>query len=176
MSETAVEVSKYSIEKATRQIQEAAAAKKCWHCGCLHSSLKEIEQGYPAEPLPAQLQTAMATAQERLAEVKYDCLGCAVCYPAIATNVLEIEVDSCATAPVEERAGWPPLPGEYQVARYQAPVAVCTLTDSELTHTLSTAAAPDLAIVGPLQTENLGIERLIQNVLANPNSRNSSLI
>ena len=171
MSEAAVEVSTSAIEEATRQIQEAAAAKKCWHCGCLHSSLKEIEQGYPAEDLPAQLQAAMGTAHERLADIQYDCLGCAVCYPAIATNVLEIEVDSCATAPVEERAGWPPLPGDYQVGRYQAPVAVCTLTDSALAHALSTAAAPDLAIVGTLQTENLGIERLIQNVLADPNIR-----
>ena len=29
-------------------------------------------------------------------------------------------------------------------------------------------AGPEIAIVGALHTENLGIERLIQNVLANP--------
>jgi tetrahydromethanopterin S-methyltransferase subunit A len=32
-------------------------------------------------------------------------------------------------------------------------------------------AGPELAITGTLQTENLGIERLIPNVLANPNIR-----
>ncbi|MBI2501760.1 MAG: DUF4346 domain-containing protein [Candidatus Latescibacteria bacterium] len=77
----------------------------------------------------------------------------------------------CPTEAVEARAGWPPLPGAYTVLRYQASVAVCTLTDEELARRLVSAASAHLAIVGTLQTENLGIERLMLNVLANPHIR-----
>jgi tetrahydromethanopterin S-methyltransferase subunit A len=103
--------------------------------------------------------------------MKYDCLGCEVCYPPLAMNALNIETEACPAEKVEERAGWPPLPGAYTVLRYQAPVAVCTLTDDRLSTAVAAAAGPEVAIVGSCQTENLGIERLIQNMLANPNIR-----
>ena len=48
----------------------------------------------------------------------------------------------------------------------QAPVAVCTLTDDALAATVAREAGPEVAMVGTLQTENLGIERLIQKSLA----------
>ena len=77
----------------------------------------------------------------------------------------------CPTDAVEERLGWPPLPGAYTVLRYQAPVAVCTLNDDALAATVASAGLPELAIVGTLHTENLGIERLVSNVVANPHIR-----
>ncbi len=109
---------------------------------------------------------------------RYDCLGCEVCFPALAVNALdgagltlETVADPCPTAPVEARAGWPPLPGAYTVLRYQAPVAICTLTDEELLQQIATNAPSDVSIVGTLFTENLGIERLVLNTIANPNIR-----
>lgn len=50
-------------------------------------------------------------------------------------------------------------------------MAICTLTNQVLMHALAHDAGPEIALVGTLQTENLGIERLITNVLANPNIR-----
>jgi tetrahydromethanopterin S-methyltransferase subunit A len=64
-----------------------------------------------------------------------------------------------------------PLPGEYRVLRYQAPVAVCTLNSSDLASKLREQSPQGLSIVGTMHTENLGIERLIRNVNANPNLR-----
>ena len=55
--------------------------------------------------------------------------------------------------------------------RYQAPVAVCTLTDEALAHRIASARPPGMAIVGRLHTENLGIERRINNAVANPHIR-----
>ena len=52
--------------------------------------------------------------------------------------------------------------------RDAAPVAVCTLRSRSLIDEVVEAAPPGVAIVGSLQTENLGIERLIENVVANP--------
>ena len=157
--------------EAVRQLGEAAAAKKCWHCGCLHSSLRAIAEAFPAEKRPESLGQVMELARSRLSDVKYDCLGCAVCFPAIAINALGVEGDACPSEPVEAREGWPPLPGSYTVLRYHAPVALCTLTDEGLMRGVAEAAGPGVAIVGTMQTENLGIERLILNTVANPNIR-----
>jgi len=167
-----------TVEEAVGHLREATEAKKCWPCGCLHSGLAVIERAFPDGTRPAALDAAVRAARERLVEVRYDCLGCEICYPAVAINALsqvggehQIEVEACPTAPVETREGWPPLPGAYTVLRYRAPVALCTLTDEKLTATLAEQAEPGLAIVGTMQTENLGIERLIRNVVANPNIR-----
>lgn len=159
------------------RLKEAAAAKKCWPCGCLHEALKTIERVLPAPERPAALVAAVGTARAKLLPVQYDCLGCEVCFPALAVNAIyesrgePIGAEACPTAPVDARAGWPPLPGAYTVLRYQAPVAVCALTDDGLAAAVAREADPGVAIVGTLQTENLGIERVIANTLANPNVR-----
>lgn len=157
--------------EAVAQLNEAAAAKKCWQCGCLHSSLRAIEEAFPAPARPVELDAALLGARSRLGEIKYDCLGCDICYPALAINALGVEGDACPSGAVETRDGWPPLPGAYNVLRYHASVGICTLTDETLAKSVAAGAGPDLAIVGTMQTENLGIERLIQNTLANPNLR-----
>jgi len=167
-----------ALEEAVAQLREAVAAEKCWPCGCLHNGLAAIERAFPDARRSVELDAVVRAGRERLVKVRYDCLGCEVCYPALAINVLnrvggerQVDVATCPTVEVEERKGWPPLPGTYTVLRYGAPVAVCSLTDETLAAALAEQADPGLAIVGTLQTENLGIERLILNVLANPNLR-----
>ena len=113
----------------------------------------------------------MQLAKARLIKTKYDCLGCEVCFPAIAINALGVEGDACPAEAVEAREGWPPLPGSYQALRYHAPVAVRTLTDETLMNSVVSGAGHEIAIVGTMQTENLGIERLIQNTISNPHIR-----
>lgn len=167
-----------AMDEAAAQLQEAAHAKKCWTCGCLHGTLKAAERAFPTGERPPDLAAAMEAARGRLKDVRYDCLGCEVCYPALAADALgrtahgqAMEIDGCPTEGVVERAGWPPLPGSYRVLRHSAPVAVCTLTDDELTARIVRSGAEGVGIVGTLQTENLGIERLILNLLANPHVR-----
>lgn len=171
MNTTPHEVATPDVNEAVKQLEDAASAKKCWHCGCLHSSLRAIEEAYPKSARPKQLASVVELARSRLSDVKYDCLGCEVCWPALAINALGVEGDACPGEAVEARDGWPPLPGSYHVLRYHAPVAVCTLTDESLTKTVVPAAGMEIAIVGTMQTENLGIERLMQNTLANSNIR-----
>ena len=160
-----------NVTEAVRQLSDAAAAKKCWHCGCLHSSLRAIEEAYPKSTRPEQLASIVELAHSRLGDIKYDCLGCNVCWPALAINALGVEGDACPGEAVKAREGWPPLPGSYNVLRYHAPVAVCTLTDELLSQTVALAAGAEIAIVGTMQTENLGIERIMQNTLANAHIR-----
>lgn len=164
-------IGKEEMENAIARLREATEAKKCWHCGCLRGSVRAIEESFPTESRPPALQAVLADARGRLAETKYDCLGCEVCFPAIAINSLGVEGNACPAEPVETREGWPPLPGAYVALRYHAPVAVCTLTDEGLTKAIADTSGPELAIVGTMQTENLGIERLVLNTVANPNVR-----
>lgn len=168
-----------SLSEAKRWMVEAGAAAKCWPCGCLHSTLASLEAA--AQDLPDELQPLkadLALCRGKLRPVEYECLRCATCYPALAANAVATAfpdrtaaMAACPTDIPEQRAGWPPLPGEYRVFRYQAPVAICTLTDEKLTDRLAEARPTGVAIIGRLHTENLGIERVIQNTLANPNVR-----
>jgi len=67
---------------------------------------------------------------------------------------------------MDPSTGWPVLDGNYTVVDPGAPVAVCTLTDQQLPERV--AGLPGVAIVGTLATANLGIERLVTNVVTNP--------
>lgn len=168
-------VSQSAWEEARRQIEKAAAAKKCWPCGCLHGALGSIERAFPSGSLPSDLVAVLRAAGERLETTRYDCRGCSVCFPALAVNALDeagVEVeDACRNGAVETRQGWPPLPGDYTVLRFGAPVAVCTLTSGDLARSIARQAGPEISLVDTLQTENLGIERVPHNVVANPNMR-----
>lgn len=159
------------LEAATVSIEKAVNAKKCWSCGCFHSSLKAIRDEIGEQAISNGLSSVMAAGKSRLIDIKYDCLGCAECYPADAVNFLKIEGDACTSEDVERRDGWPPLPGNYTILRHRAPIAICTLTDDELYNCLIGNIGPNVAIIGSMQTENLGIERLIENIVANPNIR-----
>jgi tetrahydromethanopterin S-methyltransferase subunit A len=157
------------------QLAEAVAAQKCHKCGCLH---KTVEALSGTEAGKNELAPILAEARSVFVPKEYDCLGCSVCYPAIAANAfveanpdVGAGLDLCPTDEPEQRVGWPPLPGDFYVIRYGAPVAVCTLNSEALAMSLANRKPDGLAIVGTMHTENLGIERVITNVLANPHIR-----
>lgn len=156
------------------QLETATGATKCHPCGCFQSTVEALT----GTDLAGELQPTLAQAKEAFGQEEYDCLGCPVCFPAIAANAFSEAypeqgeaLDLCPTDAPIERRGWPPLPGDYEVVRYRAPVAVCTLNSEELVKRLAGENAAGLALVGTMHTENLGIERLIRNVLANPHVR-----
>lgn len=60
-------------------------------------------------------------------------------------------------------------PGAYVVGDPGGPVAVCTLTSNELM--APCARVPGVAIAGRVYTVNLGIEKIVRNVTANPRIR-----
>jgi tetrahydromethanopterin S-methyltransferase subunit A len=67
------------------------------------------------------------------------------------------------------RQAWPVTPGHFRVGTPTGPVAVCTLTSNEMIEPL--AVLPGVAIAGRVYTVNLGIEKIILNVTANPSIR-----
>jgi len=161
-----------SIAKIARELAAATSAKKCHACGCFQDAVAALQRTELASSLAVPASEASSVFVER----RYDCLGCEVCWPANALNVAADVVDLPAGAgcPAEDPRptdGWPTLPGDYQVIRFTAPVAVCTLHSRELVRNVARAAPRGLSIVGSLQTENLGIERVVENVVSNPNLR-----
>ncbi len=157
------------------QFAEAVAATKCHGCGCLHSTVVAMEKAVLKVP---ELAPILARVRAVVKPKKYECLGCEVCFPAMAATTFagafsDVMPDAalCPTEAPSERAGWPPLPGDYSVLRFGASVAVCTLNSEELAKGLARVTPEGLAIVGTMHTENLGIERVIKNTLANPNIR-----
>lgn len=70
--------------------------------------------------------------------------------------------------PVE--GAWPAVPGEFLVLdeTFQAPVALSTLASTELPDEVAALRPPGLSIVGKTETENIGVEKVVLNVIANP--------
>lgn len=66
-------------------------------------------------------------------------------------------------------SSWPVVPGAYVVGDRLGPVAICTLTSNALFAPLATL--PEVAIAGRAYSANLGIEKMVSNVTANPSIR-----
>ena len=131
-------------------LRAAADARKCWACGCLRHALDTLNRTLPAPGYNDALDGALNSARERLQQQRYECLGCNPCFPAVALNDLAAdgsldlaEAAVCPTDAIEQRQGWPPLPGAYTVLRYHAPVAVCTLNDEALARTVAALGFPN---------------------------------
>ncbi|MCK9152515.1 tetrahydromethanopterin S-methyltransferase subunit A [Methanobacterium alcaliphilum] len=63
--------------------------------------------------------------------------------------------------------GWPVVNGDYVVGDPESPVAATTLAS----HNEDVAVDAGAAIAGPCKTENLGIEKMLANIISNPNIR-----
>ena len=63
--------------------------------------------------------------------------------------------------------GWPVINGDYEVGDPESPVAATTLAS----HIESIPVDAGAAIAGPCKTENLGIEKMLANLISNPNRR-----
>jgi tetrahydromethanopterin S-methyltransferase subunit A len=62
---------------------------------------------------------------------------------------------------------WPVVNGDYVVGDPESPVAATTLGS----HNEDIPVAAGAAIAGPCKTENLGIEKMLANLISNPNLR-----
>jgi tetrahydromethanopterin S-methyltransferase subunit A len=71
--------------------------------------------------------------------------------------------------PTSDAAAWPPVAGDFVLGNSQSPVAVCTLASQSLLPALQ--GRPEIAIAGRVYTENVGIEKMINNLLANQTLR-----
>ena len=175
------------------EISQGMDLKKCRKCGCMKDALDGAERAFTAsdEDDVQALVPIIAEFQGRFEEVKYDCIGCKKCWGADATKQLsvqfgEIEPDACGggacggglkpDAPVVRSArvrkgAWPPYAGDYIIGNTGGSVAVCTLSSRDLSASVVALGEPSVAISGRCDTENIGVEKVVLNILGNPRIR-----
>jgi tetrahydromethanopterin S-methyltransferase subunit A len=163
----------------------------------MKDALGQAERAFAAseEAEIRSLGPLISSYQAKMKPLAYDCIGCKKCWGADATIALaehfdEIEIDQCAAEDgcTCERPSvaadsfqtyqdqsisprWPLHPGDYVLGAPEGTVAVCTLSNRELPHRLIAVGEPALAIAGRCDTENIGIEKVVLNLLANPRIR-----
>lgn len=66
-----------------------------------------------------------------------------------------------------------PAIGEYKVLSLdnQSPISIATLGDDQLAEKIAELKPEGISIVGKIETENIGVEKIIQNVIATPSIR-----
>lgn len=75
------------------------------------------------------------------------------------------------TAATRPHPGWPIEPADLFVIDPGRPVAVSTLGDPDLARAVIATGHPAVGVAGPTATENIGVEKLVRNVLAAPGIR-----
>lgn len=170
-------VEKRLIDRIKSELQEGIRLAKCRKCGCMRETLESLKDSlFPKEiasPTSPDLSVEgvsdlIKNIEQWLNEmepIEYACLGCNYCFPAVAMNIFhQFEIRS---------QSWPPVPGEYFAFCDGAncPVAVSTLASSELAEKLASLRPKELCIVGKTETENIGIDKVIKNIITNPTIR-----
>ncbi len=172
---------KKALTKMQSELQVAVALAKCKKCGCMKQALEELKQTLPSLHTKTSVKL-LATVDDflkQLQQTEYSCLGCKYCYGAEVTNAC-IETFPQAAKPFSSSFNleishetWPSIVGEYFVVcdKSDSPVAVSTLASLELAEEIATAKPKGLCIVGKTETENIGIDKIVKNTIANPNIR-----
>jgi tetrahydromethanopterin S-methyltransferase subunit A len=130
--------------------------------------------GEEADALRADIDQFLAGMEP----IKYACLGCDPCYPAVAENRFYTAAEGVLPLTIVQRPScsfdvrtdgdWPIVAGEYFVLDREGSVAVSTLASTDLPEKLAQLRPRGLAIVGKTETENIGIDKVIKNIVTNP--------
>jgi tetrahydromethanopterin S-methyltransferase subunit A len=177
---------------ALHEIERGMALRKCRKCGCMKEALDAASRAFKnaEESEIRELLPTIENHQSAMEPIDYDCIGCKKCWGAdaiiqLANSFEEVAPTEChsnngftdkrehVSSPTSRQhaCSWPPYPGEYIVGNPAGSVAICTLSNRELPPKLIAAGGADLAIAGRCDTENIGIEKVVLNVIANSNIR-----
>lgn len=168
------------LHQLRADLTEAFETPKCRRCGCLRDTLLTMQEvaaslgGSESEALRADIARFL----EGMEAIRYPCLGCDPCYPANAENRFLTAAEGILSLPVVQRASctfevrtdvsWPAVAGEYLVLDQCGTVAVSTLASADLPENLVQLRPSGLAIVGKTETENIGIDKVVKNIITNP--------
>ncbi|MEM2145425.1 MAG: DUF4346 domain-containing protein [Candidatus Jordarchaeaceae archaeon] len=167
---------KKPIDDILSELNEGMNLAKCRKCGCMKETLENLLSFLPSFHSDAVKKIEQLVM--RMEPIKYACLGCEHCYPAVAVNIFSqafpeaTDKSLSCTFEVKEKT-WPPIPGEYFsfCDGPDCPVAVSTLASVELAEKLASIRPKELCIVGKTETENIGIDKVIKNTITNPTIR-----
>lgn len=161
------------------EIQRGMRLSKCRKCGCMHGTLKNLKSALPTLKMrdADELLDNVNKWIEELEPQEYACFRCKYCIPPEAMSLLTSKFPSLASSTLTScefdvcSDSWPPVKGEYTIINKNAPVAVSTLASTELEDKLAGLKPDGLCIVGKTETENIGIDKLVKNIITNPSIR-----
>ena len=164
---------------ALSEIQSGIDLAKCQQCGCMRETLDQVSQALPDLPEieTADFQEGLPVWLGKMKSIRYACLGCDHCFAGSAQNAFtsafpQVSGSFGLSCEIQILAGaWPVVVGEYFILDPTAPVAVVTLASLDLPRIIADRRPQGLSITGKLETENIGIDKLIKNVIANPHLR-----
>ena len=170
-----------SVDRIQSELQEGIGFPKCRKCGCMKESLGNLQVSLSSLQPEASLDLLANIERwlEQMEPIKYACLGCDYCFPAVAMNIFHQAFPDADQSQSPECAfevseyGWPVVAGEYYAFcdGLGCPVAVSTLASVELAERLARNRPTELCIVGKTETENIGIDKIIKNTVTNPTIR-----
>ncbi len=169
------------VDKIQSELREGMGLSKCRKCGCMKVSLESLQAS--CSSLQVEVSPNVLAHIEhwlkQMKPIKYACLGCDHCFPAVAMNTFhqafpEVGESQALSCAFEEREHhWPPAAGEYYALcdGPECPAAVSTLASVELAERLARIRPRELCIVGKTETENIGIDKVVRNTVTNPTIR-----
>lgn len=163
------------ISEMMSRIETGMSLAKCRKCGCMAKAL-DVAESLAAGIGAGDVLAVVREHKQRMMQIAYECLGCKRCWGAEASNLAHeagggTESTCCEDTRIECNQGWPVASGDYVLGSPSAPVAVCTLSDTSLPAMMAEKAGNAVAIAGRCETENIGIEKVVLNIISNPNIR-----
>lgn len=184
------------IIEVRQELDNVRQVKKCRACECFLDVVEGVKGDL--EKIDTQeSKSAQEDMKRWLTEgnkERHSCYGCEECLPISPYNRFSarlkgddttkplnaetIETDSCGcecackpSTPLPKTIEkWPVVEGDYIIGNPESSMAICTLADTDFPNELKAAGLLEyVAIIGTLSTENLGVERVIRNLSANPN-------
>lgn len=173
------EILRNEINIIYSELQEGISLTKCRKCGCMKETLEHLETTLSANLDTSNLLGGTRDWLSQMEPIQYPCIGCAHCFPAVATNLINqvfpeashFQSSDCAFE-VRENTMFPVV-GEYFAFCHgeDCPVAVSTLASVALAEQLANLKPKELCIVGKTETENIGVDKVVKNILSNPTIR-----
>jgi len=164
-----------TFRKVYSEIQRGMALSRCRKCGCMKGTLENLIASLPKLKMKdaQELLTSVRQWHAQLEPLEYPCFGCKYCIPPEAMTLLTKKYPSLASSTLSSceitvsSDSWPPVEGEYTVLNPKAPVALSTLSSVKLEEKISKLNPAGLCIVGKTETENIGIDKIVKNIVSN---------
>lgn len=201
MSETKPAERTPDLVQLSRKLENIGKIAKCEGCGCYVDTIKEFDAvlNRPDVQAPDEVRGRIGELDAKH-QTTHGCIGCDPCYPVAVSNALyEVSggesAEACgascdcdtqpapptsivtigkALEPMTEKrtVSWPIEAGDYRLGNISGTVAIATLASENLYGKFSqNTCAMDCAICGKVFTENIGIEKVVKNIISNRHIR-----
>ena len=188
------------LVQLSRKLENIGKIEKCEGCSCYVDTIKEFDSALNQPGVEASAEVSERIARlNAMHQTTHGCIGCDPCYPVAVSNALyEISGGESAASrgpscdcdpipaqptsivsigkaiePVIEKrtVSWPIETGDYRLGNLSGSVAVATLASDDLYQKFSENTCADCSICGKVFTENIGIEKMVKNIISNRHIR-----